>query len=57
MKDLKILTKENTAQIIVDGNEINDVLEYTLSENAEGAFLTLKIFISGSIEVQMGLKQ
>lgn len=49
-KSVKIYTKENTAKIIVDGNEIHDVVSYELSENRDGAFLTLKVAITDTVE-------
>ena len=51
---LKIIAEGNATHIIVDGNEISDVVEYELMEDHKGAYLTLKIFISRPIEVQMG---
>lgn len=51
-KSISIATKENTAKIIVDGNEINDVLAYGLTEDSEGAVLELKIAITDSVSVQ-----
>lgn len=52
-KTLSITTEENAAKIIVDGNEISDVVSYELSENYGGAFLTVKIVVTGAIEVQI----
>lgn len=51
---LKIVAEENITHIIVDGKEISDVVEYQLTEDHKAAYLTLKIFISRPIEVQMG---
>lgn len=48
-----ISTQQNAAKIIVDGNEINDVLEYHLEEGSGIASLTLKIAITGKIEAQI----
>ena len=53
-KTIFICTKENTAQIIVDGNEISDVLSYELSENTQGARLKLELAVIGAIEAQIG---
>lgn len=55
-KSLQIIAEENATHVIVDGNEISDVVEYQLTEDHEAAYLTLKIFISGSVEVNMGNK-
>ena len=53
-KSLQIIAEENAPHVIVDGNEISDVVEYQLTEDHKAAYLTLKIFISRPIEVQMG---
>ena len=45
-----IKAEENAVHIIVDGNEINDVLSYVLSEDQDGAKLTIEIFITGKVE-------
>lgn len=47
---VSIKTEENAVHIIVDGNEINDVLSYVLTENQDGARLTIEIFITGKVE-------
>lgn len=47
-----IHTKDNAAEIVVDGNEINDVISYTLEESPNGSTLKLEIAITGEIEVQ-----
>jgi len=49
---LTITSEKNGTQIIIDGNQINDVVSYTLQESTEGAKLTLEIFVTGKIEVQ-----
>lgn len=51
-KSLYINTKENAAKIVIDGNEIGDVISYILLENSKEVTLTLKIVITGEIEVQ-----
>lgn len=45
-KTLEIITNENAAKIVVDGNEISDVISYRLSEDGEGTVLELKIAIT-----------
>ena len=55
-KSVKIYIKENTAKIIVDGNEIHDVVSYELSENTDGAFLTLKIAV-GEVDAAVNPKE
>jgi len=50
---LSILCKKNTVQIIVDGNEMHDVLYYNLEEGSSIAVLTLKVAVTGEIEVQL----
>lgn len=52
-RSVRIETNKNTVKIVVDGNEIHDVLEYQLEESAQGAFLTLHVAITESVEVQM----
>lgn len=49
-KSVSIETRENAVKIIVDGNEINDVLSYVLSEDESGAVLTLRISITEEVE-------
>ena len=49
-KSVSIKTEENATRIIIDGNEINDVVSYQLSESADSAFLEIKIAILGVIE-------
>lgn len=51
-KTIQIITKENVAKIVVDGNEIHDVISYTLQENSKCASLILEIAIIGEIEAQ-----
>ena len=52
-KSVLISTKENAAKIVVDGNEIHDVLSYTLLERSgECAKLILEIALIDEIEVQ-----
>lgn len=53
-KSVKISTKENTAKIVVDGNEVSDVISYELTENQEGARIKLEILIMDSVEAQIG---
>ena len=55
-QSLKIVAEENATHVIVDGNEINDVVAYQLTEDHKAAYLTLKIFISGSMEVNLNNK-
>ena len=55
-KSVKIYTKQNIAKIIVDGNEIHDVVSYELSENRDGAFLTLKIAV-GEVDAAVNPKE
>lgn len=47
-----IHTKDNAAKIVVDGNEIDDVISYSLEESPKGSTLKLEIAIMGEIEVQ-----
>lgn len=51
-KSVSIQTKENAAKVIVDGNEISDVLSYSLTEDSKGAVLELRIAIMDSVSVQ-----
>ncbi len=52
-KSVQITTRENAAKIVVDGNEISDVIAYTLEETAKGvAMLKLEIAITGEVEVR-----
>lgn len=51
-KSISITTKENTAETIVDGNKISDVLSYGLTEDSQGAVLELKVAITDSVSVQ-----
>lgn len=51
---VSIKTEENVVHIIIDGNEINDVLSYVLTENQEGAKLTVEVFITGKVEALIG---
>lgn len=51
-KSVSIQTKENTAEIIVDGNEISDVLSHSLIEDSKGAVLKLRIAIMDSVSVR-----
>ena len=55
-QSLKIVAKGNATHLIIDGNEIDDVVEYQLTEDHQAAYLTLKVFISRPIEVQLGLQ-
>ncbi|SBV94017.1 hypothetical protein KL86CLO1_10456 [uncultured Eubacteriales bacterium] len=48
-----IKTEKNAAKIVVDGNEISDVISYVLSEDPNGARLTIEISITGEIEVRL----
>lgn len=50
---VSIMTAENAAKIIVDGNEISDVLGYKLEEDGNSAVLTLKIAVTGMIEARI----
>lgn len=52
-KSVEILTKENTAKVVVDNNEIHDVLSYTLFEDAKSRTLTLSIAVTDEIAVQL----
>jgi len=45
---IEITTSENTAKIVVDGNEIRDVIRYSLDEDSSERTLTLVIAIKGS---------
>lgn len=51
-KAVQIFTKDNTAEIIVDGNKINDVICYELKEDHNGAKLVLEIAIMDEVEVR-----
>ena len=46
-----INVNDNTANIVIDGNEIHGVTGYQLEEDERGAFLTLRIAITDSVEV------
>ena len=50
---VQITTRENAAKVVVDGNEISDILEYELKENGQGAVLTLRIYVKGTIEARI----
>lgn len=50
---VQITTRENAAKVVVDGNEISDVLEYELKEDSQGAVLTLRICVRGTIEARI----
>lgn len=50
-KSVIIQTQENAAKIIVDGNEISDVLSYTLHEDSSGAKLMLEIAAADAVDV------
>lgn len=52
-ESVQITTRENAAKIVVDGNEISDVLEYELKEDSQGAVLTLRICVRGTIEARI----
>lgn len=52
-KKVSIKAKENAVEIIVDGNEINDVISYRLEEVPDAVTLTLKIAVIGTIEAQI----
>ena len=52
-ESIHITTRENAAKVVVDGNEISDVLEYELKENGQGAVLTLRICVRGTIEARI----
>ncbi len=52
-KKVLISTKENAAKIVVDGNEISDVLSYTLEETSRSATLKLEIAIMSEVEAQL----
>lgn len=52
-KEIQIKKENNTLRFIVDDNEIQDVVAYSLCEEIDEApTLTLKIAILKSIEVQ-----
>ena len=50
-ENVTIQTSNNTANIVIDGNEIHGVTGYQLEEDERGAFLTLRIAITDSVEV------
>lgn len=50
-RSIEISTKENIVKIIIDGNEIHDVVSYKLSEDKDGAFLTLTVALTNAVEV------
>lgn len=53
-KTVRILTKENDAEVIVDGNKISDVISYELKEDPDrGPRLTVEIAIMDEVEVRL----
>lgn len=48
-----IHTKDNAVHIVVDGNEMGDVISYSLEESPKGATLKLEIAITGEIEAKL----
>lgn len=53
-KTVHILTKENAAEIIVDGNKISDVISYELKEDPNnGPRLTVEIAIMDEVEARL----
>ena len=57
-KSLVLVEKEDTVNIVVDGNEIHGVLGYELRSNFDGsvlesAELTLRIAIDETVDVRL----
>lgn len=57
-KSLVLVEKEDTVNIVVDGNEIHGVLGYELRNNFDGSILepaelTLRIAINKTVDVRL----
>ena len=50
-ESVTIQTSNNTTNIVIDGNEIRGVTWYRLEEDEHGAFLTIRVAITDSVEV------
>ena len=50
-ESVTIQTSNNTVKIAIDGNEIHGVMGYQLEEDERGAFLTVRVAITDSVEV------
>lgn len=50
----QISTKNDTTKIVVDGNEVHDVVSYTVSSSADAMTkLVLEIVVLNDLEVQI----
>lgn len=52
-KAISISTQENAVKIVIDGNEINDVISYQLSDDGSCPRLTIEIAVMGEVEAHL----